>query len=441
MKLLLTGDIHLGRSSSDLKGVDDAFDGSAAGAWARIVELALSEQVAAVLVSGDLVDAKNRYFEATAPLERGVSRLTDAGIKVVAVAGNHDYDVTPALFRSMAQRGQDVRLLGKGGVWEAHEIREGGDAVRIVGWSFPSDRVGHDPTSGFPIADIPPNGVPTIGLVHGDLDVRDSPYAGLSTSRLESFAIDGWLLGHIHARSLRTSQGSPWILYPGSPQALDAGEQGPHGAWLVETNSISPQPPRFVSLSTVQYGAAELSVSAAASADEVRPTIEAELLRRIEDLAPAAPVGVIIMDVALTGESSFGDAVREASEELLEAMFRASNVDVKVRGVTNRVAPALALDTLVHGSGIAAALARAIVGIERGDPESTRESADLMRKVMEAARLRPLKGMVMEGDREVNAPLADSQIRNSAAAAARRLLAAIIDRGGADSPGRVGGSA
>lgn len=436
MKLLLTGDIHLGRSSSDLQG--DRLDGSAAGAWSRIVDLAISEQVAAVLVSGDLVDAKNRYFEATKPLESGVEKLTDAGIEVVAVAGNHDYNVTPALLRTMAQRGLNVRLLGAGGAWERHEIRQGDDAVRVVGWSFPTDRVSHDPTSGFPVADLPADGVPTIGLVHGDLDVRDSKYAGLSTSRLESFALHGWLLGHIHARSLRASPGSPWILYPGSPQALDAGEQGPHGAWLVETSAISTQPPRFESLSTVQYVAAELSVSAAASADEVRPTIVAEIQRRIEDLAPAASVGLIILDVALTGESSFGEAVREASGELLEEMIGAPNVEVKVRSVTNRVAPPLALETLVHGKGIVAALARAIVGIECGDPELARESTDLMREVMKAVRLRPLQGMVMEGDREVNAQLTDREVRSSAAASARRLLAAIIDRGGSGAPDHVG---
>jgi len=433
MKLLLTGDIHLGRSSSGLSGIEGV-DGSAAGAWLRIVDMAIAEGVAAVLVSGDLVDAQNRYFEATAPLQRGIARLSDAGIEVFAVAGNHDHNVTPALLRFHGQQGHKVSILGAGGIWQARDIVRGNDAVRIVGWSFPTEHVGHDPTALFPDDELSGGGIPVIGMVHGDLDVPDSRYAGLSSARLESLGVQGWLLGHIHSQRMRASDGCPWILYPGSPQALDAGEPGQHGAWLVETVSGALQQPRFVPLSTVHYAAAEVSLSGAASADEVRTQIQSGIQRTVERFALPDSVGAVVLDVELVGESLLVDEVVKAGRELADETLIAPGVEVKVRTVANRVAPPLPLDELAKGRGIVAALARAIVGIERGDVTSAGDSAALMHAVEEAVRRRPLEGMVMDGDREVQMPLTDQEIRSSAAAAARRLLAAIVRRGGPGSP-------
>jgi predicted phosphodiesterase len=430
MKLLLTADVHLGRRSSALSGIDGALDGSAAGAWSRIVDLAIAEEVAAVLVSGDLVDAQNRFFEATAPVESGIKRLSKAGIEVIAVAGNHDHNVTPALFRSLDQQRLLVSVLGMGGRWESREVRRGGEVVRIVGWSFPSEQFRHDPTSDFPAGEALAGGVPTIGLVHGDLDVSESKYARLSSARLESFGVQGWLLGHIHAASIRTSEGCPWVLYPGSPQALDPGERGPHGAWVLEVGAGTSHRPRFVPVSTVQYAAAELSLTGVDSEDDVRPHVQAAIQRSIEGLSPPESVGVVVMDLDFVGDSSFASTVTQAAKELLDATIIAPGVEVKVRTFTNRVTPPLALDELACGRGIVSALARAIVGIERGDGSSGRESVELIRDVMAAVQSRPLEGMIMVGDREVNMPLPHEEIRRRAAAAARRLLSAMIQGGG-----------
>jgi hypothetical protein len=89
MKILCSGDLHLGRRSSRLPAGVDAGAHSATAAWKALVELAIAERVDLVALSGDLVDRANRYFEAFGPLEAGVRRLTAAGIPTVAVAGNH----------------------------------------------------------------------------------------------------------------------------------------------------------------------------------------------------------------------------------------------------------------------------------------------------------------------------------------------------------------
>jgi hypothetical protein len=136
------------------------------------------------------------------------------------------------------------------------------------------------------------------------------------------------------------------------------------------------------------------------------------------------------MDLDFVGDSSFASTVTQAAKELLDATIIAPGVEVKVRTFTNRVTPPLALDELACGRGIVSALARAIVGIERGDGSSGRESVELIRDVMAAVQSRPLEGMIMVGDREVNMPLPHEEIRRRAAAAARRLLSAMIQGGG-----------
>lgn len=426
MKLLLTGDVHLGRFSSALSTPDVCVDRSAAGALSRIVDLAISEDVAAVLVSGDLVDARNRYFEATGPLRRGIKRLTDEGIEFIAVAGNHDHNVTPTLLRSFAKEGLKASLLGAGGKWEVREVVRSEGTVRIAGWSFPSDRVEYDPTADFPDELFRGDTTPAIGIVHGDLDITGSQYGQLSSRRLAELPLRGWLLGHIHARSIKVSDSHPWILYPGSPQALDAGERGQHGAWLLELDASELTSPRFVPLSTVQYEKAELSLTLTSDTDDVRPAIEKAIRDFVETLALPSSVVTVVLDLELSGETPSGPEVEQAAQELLDAPTIVQEVEVRVRTVANRVAPPLSLDELARGRGITGRLARAIMGMERDDDPLSTEAGDLMRHVTEAVKARPIKGNIMDGDRERDLPLTDTEIRQRAAIAARRLLAAIV---------------
>jgi hypothetical protein len=50
--------------------------------WQAIVERAIQEQVDLITLSGDIVDHDNRFFEATGPLEAGLTKLAAAGIQL-----------------------------------------------------------------------------------------------------------------------------------------------------------------------------------------------------------------------------------------------------------------------------------------------------------------------------------------------------------------------
>ena len=77
LRLLLTGDLHLGRSSSRLSNTALHDEFRATTAWHRIVDLAIREQVHVLCLSGDVVDETNRFWETIGPLEQGIRRLAE----------------------------------------------------------------------------------------------------------------------------------------------------------------------------------------------------------------------------------------------------------------------------------------------------------------------------------------------------------------------------
>ncbi len=249
LKILCTADLHLGRSSTCIEA-PDGIDATAVGAWKRIVSRAIAGQASAVAIAGDIFDGQGSYYETRTAFLRGLEELDAAGIPVVAVAGNHDWEALPRFDRQ--PHPENFHLLGAGGKWESLELKTNAGAVRFLGWSFPQERV---PAPQFGTMPSLSSGIPTVGLIHGDI-VPKTPYHPITARDLESSA-DAWVVGHVH-RSQPISANS---CYPGSPQAFDygMGEQGPHGfRWLTfePAATFSPLEP----VSTVLFHDEELLI-------------------------------------------------------------------------------------------------------------------------------------------------------------------------------------
>jgi len=85
MRLLHTSDWHLGRS---LHGTDLLAEQEAV--LAQLADVVRAERVDAVLVAGDVYDRAVPSADATAVLDRTLTRLRAAGAQVVLTPGNHD---------------------------------------------------------------------------------------------------------------------------------------------------------------------------------------------------------------------------------------------------------------------------------------------------------------------------------------------------------------
>ncbi|MCC5846962.1 MAG: DNA repair exonuclease [Verrucomicrobia bacterium] len=256
MKLLLCSDLHLGRTPARLPEPWRR-QARTVHAWDAIIEAALREKVNAVILGGDIVDADNGFWEALDPLETGVSKLGEAGIQVIAVAGNHDAVVLPRLSAFLPP--DTYTLLGAQGLWEELVLSENGaPALRLHGWSFPRTHWDGDPLEDFQSAAH--DGLPALGIVHGDLGASASRYAPLSLARLQAQPVTAWLLGHIHAPRLHG--GNPWVLMPGSPQPLDPSETEAHHAWITELENGALTTPRPIAPATLRYATLQIPLNA-----------------------------------------------------------------------------------------------------------------------------------------------------------------------------------
>ncbi|MGH2820081.1 MAG: metallophosphoesterase family protein, partial [Actinomycetota bacterium] len=107
MRFLHTADWHIGkaiRGRSRYEEYERALD--------QVVEVARAEAVDAVLVAGDLHDARAVTADADALIFDTLIRLHDHGIPVVAIPGNHDSAARLDAFAPLLAR-IDVRVVPK----------------------------------------------------------------------------------------------------------------------------------------------------------------------------------------------------------------------------------------------------------------------------------------------------------------------------------------
>ena len=87
-------DLHLDSPFRGVRSYSPAIAGMLQDAvfksFERVVDLALRERVDFVLLSGDLYDSADRSLSAQLALRRQLLRLSQAGIFVYMVHGNHD---------------------------------------------------------------------------------------------------------------------------------------------------------------------------------------------------------------------------------------------------------------------------------------------------------------------------------------------------------------
>lgn len=281
--LLFVGDMHLGRSPHRLVAAlsatrRDVGQLGPAEAWRRVVRAAKDHGVQAVVLAGDVVDQDKDRFEAWGHLARGVAELLAAGVRVLAVAGNHDAVALPRL----AERIPAFELLGRGGRWQRAEL----EGVDLVGWSFPARHHDGDPLSADGLAEALGalrTDTTHLGVLHTDLDAGRSLYAPTTRLALETTPLRAWFLGHIHQPSDLTLERP--IGYLGSLVGLDRGELGPRGPWLV-------QPGRHLraqqlAVGPVLWREVEVDVSALTLAD-VAPATAHDLLHDLLDRAITA---------------------------------------------------------------------------------------------------------------------------------------------------------
>jgi DNA repair protein SbcD/Mre11 len=418
VRLLAVGDIHLGTRPGSLPVslADHGLEMSALtpeAALSGAVERAIQERVHAVLFAGDVVDSTNARFEALRPLEKAVADLCAAGIRVLAVVGNHDVEALPRL----AKRIEGLELIGAGGSWESRVVEVAGrPAVEVVGWSFPKARVGTSPVDALNREPLEREnaGIPRLGLLHGDLDASAGPYAPFSREELGEADVDAWLLGHIHKPSLgggaRTGSGKLYG-YLGSLVGLNPSETGPHGPWLIRVDAAGNVVPEQLTIAPLRWEHIDLEVGESESPEDLGDRLldEAKRVARELDEQGHNP-RALGLRVRLVGSTCHFDALRKYIDhnDWQDHVGQELDTVVFVDKVTHALELARDLEQLAKGDDPPALLARKLQVLTRGGEDRDAllaKAREQLRSVADESCWRRLERL-----RDADDPLSDERL-------------------------------
>ena len=221
-------DLHLDSPLIGLPRYDGApveqMRGSTRRALENLVDLALTEQVAFMLIAGDLYDGDWRDYNTGLFFAAQMTRLREAGTPVFIVSGNHD---------AASQITRSLRMPDNVTVLPANSpetVRLDDIGIAVHGQSFRTRAMADDLSAAYP---DPVRGMFNIGLLHTSADGRPGhePYAPCSLGKLRAKGYDYWALGHVHAREVLCDD--PWIVFSGNTQGRHIRELGKKGCTLV----------------------------------------------------------------------------------------------------------------------------------------------------------------------------------------------------------------
>ena len=378
--ILAIGDVHLGTNCSGVPDVVaswgiDPKELTPAAALKLSTDLAIEQELDAVLFAGDIVESTNARFEAMPPLEECLHRLLHAGIEVIAVAGNHDVEALPRLASLL----DGFKLLGARGRWESRTVTKNMVPVaEIIGWSFGERFVRQSPVAQLLSKPLDPvlTGLPRIGLLHADLNASGGHYAPIRQVELNNTGYDAWLLGHIHKPSidsLSAPEDFPPSGYLGSLVGLDPSETGAHGPWLLRFQDGGGLHLEHIPLAPLRWEKVPVSVEGLEHSEDVADRLlgkAADFVRRIGHAGPAPRA--LGLCAQLTGTSLCHEDIekRIADGEWKDLGRVVDGTAIFFTKIIAAMTPRLDLMEIAKGDDPAALMARRLVVLGQDDDRS-----------------------------------------------------------------------
>jgi len=304
VKFIHAADVHL---DSPLKGLEryegapvEEIRSATRRAFDNLVELAVEEGVAFVLLAGDLYDGDWKDYNTGLYFVDRMRQLEVANILVFIVAGNHD---------AASQITKQLRLPDNVTLFATNKpqtvvLEELG--VAIHGQGFAKRAVTEDMSLAYPQGD--PH-LFNIGLLHTCLDGKPGhePYAPCSVDGLRTKGYKYWALGHVHTREIVSEE--PWIVFPGNIQGRHIREIGPKGCTLVTVENGEVEVLEHRDLDVLRWARCTVDVSSSDTVDEIYALVR-DALEQALDEADSLPVAARLV---LQGSSLAHDELHAES--------------------------------------------------------------------------------------------------------------------------------
>jgi exonuclease SbcD len=311
-RFLHAADIHLDSPMRGLEADPDApaklVREASRAAFRSLIDTAIEERVAFVLIAGDLYDGDWQDWRTGLFFIEQVARLADPGIPLIMVSGNHD---AASVITRHLRVPEHVTLFPDDQVGRT-VLEEYGVAVH--GQSFATRAVTEDLSRNYP------NAVPdlfNVGLLHTSLTGRPGheSYAPTTVDALIARRYDYWALGHVHAREIVHED--PWIVFPGNLQGRQVRESGPKGATLVTVRDRRVATVDHRILDVFRWCPIEVSVAGERDLDSAMGRIGRALSTSLET-AEGRPIAV---RVTLTGATPLHEQLLAEAERVRQGVL------------------------------------------------------------------------------------------------------------------------
>ncbi|MCA9068625.1 MAG: DNA repair exonuclease [Planctomycetaceae bacterium] len=288
----------------------------------NLVQCAIDEKVAFVVIAGDVYDGDWDDYNTGHFFNSQMTRLANADIPVYLISGNHDAANKMTRHLNLPANVHQFPTHAPETVHHPHL------PVSVHGQGFESMSIKQDLSLNYPVAE---SGRFNIGILHTSVDGREghANYAPCTLNGLSAKGYDYWALGHTHLREILKDR-PPMIAFSGNIQGRHIRETGPKGCLLIDVddnNQICDQ--RFYALDTFRWEVCEVDLS---QAEEPQDILDAlcdgfqEVIERIDN-RPAA-VRVVLMgacpmhDALFGGQSYWMEQVRSlASQQSGESLW------------------------------------------------------------------------------------------------------------------------
>lgn len=345
-KFIHAADLHLDSPLQSLVLRDEAqierMRRACREAFEKLVDFAIEQQVAFVLLAGDLYDHDAPNMQIAVFLRNQLSRLDKRGIRVVIIKGNHDADnrITSAL----SLPGNTKILSDK----RPETVRYDDLSTRIAihGQSFRAGPIPENLATAYPSAVA---GYLNIGVLHTSLagSGEHDPYAPCKLEDLTTRGYDYWALGHIHKAA--TLSRDPWVVYPGNLQGRHAKETGPKGCVLVTVDDDRISAIEAIDLAVVRWQQVEINLDAVANETELINHAHAALSDNCRN-TDGRPVAIRIV---LVGTSPLYDLIEGKPDRILQTILELAGEvggeDIWIEKIQNDARPPVTPATASEG--------------------------------------------------------------------------------------------
>jgi DNA repair protein SbcD/Mre11 len=314
MKFVHAADIHLDSPLQALALQDVAqierMRRATRDAFEHMIELCIEQQVAFVVLAGDLYDHDCPNMQIAVFLRNQLARLEKKGIRVVIQKGNHDANnkITSAL-----DLPGNTQILSDR---KPETIRFDDLPVRVAvhGQSFKPGPVTENLAASYP---APLQGYVNIAVLHTSLagNVDHDNYAPCKLEDLTTRGYDYWALGHIHKGAILARD--PWVVYPGNLQGRHAKETGPKGCFLVGVEDDRIASAELVPVDVVRWHQAAVDLRGKTREPEMIEGIRGSLAKAYRD-ADGRPSAVRLI---LSGRTLLHDAVEKRPNRLRQTVL------------------------------------------------------------------------------------------------------------------------